>query len=144
MWRAGVTNRNAADRLDFQLSTNATSLTTGTWVDYNSLDYNSSNINATAGALDGNTSGNQTSVSFSITGLNIPNGASFWILWSDSDIAPGADDGLAADNFSITPNTSVALPNLTITDVSANEGNVGTTSFDFTVKLVSPRRERAV
>src|SRR5215216_4315778 len=34
MWRAGVTNRGVADRLDFQLSTNATSLTTGTWTDY--------------------------------------------------------------------------------------------------------------
>jgi hypothetical protein len=41
MWRAGVTNRNAADRLDFQLSTDATSLTTGTWTDYDSLDFNS-------------------------------------------------------------------------------------------------------
>ncbi len=138
MWRAGVTNRNAADRLDFQLSTNATSLTTGTWVDYNSLDYNSSNINATAGALNGNSSGNQTSVSFSITGLSIPNGASFWIRWHDSDISPGADDGLAVDNFSITPNTTVTLPNLTITDVSGNEGNAGTTSFDFTVNFSSP------
>ena len=57
MWRAGVTNRDAADRLDFQLSTNATSLTTGTWVDYNSLDFNSPNINATAGALNGNAVG---------------------------------------------------------------------------------------
>ena len=44
MWRAGVTSRNAADRLDFQLSSDATSLTTGTWVDYNSLDFNSPNI----------------------------------------------------------------------------------------------------
>jgi len=138
MWRAGVTNRNAADRLDFQLSTNATSLTTGTWVDYNSLDYNSSNINAPAGALNGNAAGNQTLVSFSITSLSIPNGASFWLRWTDSDIAPGADDGLAVDNFSITPYTSVALPNLTITDVSANEGNSGTTAFDFTVNLSSP------
>jgi predicted extracellular nuclease len=103
MWRAGVTNRNAADRLDFQLSTNATSLTTGTWVDYNNLDYNSSNINATAGLLNGNSSGNQTPVNFSITGLSIPNGASFWIRWNDFDIAPGADDGLAVDNFSLTP-----------------------------------------
>jgi len=103
MWRAGVTNRNAADRLDFQLSANATSLTTGTWVDYNSLDLNSPNINATAGALIGNSSGNQTPVSFSITGLSIPNGASFWIRWTDSDIAPGADDGLAVDSFSLTP-----------------------------------------
>jgi uncharacterized protein len=103
MWRAGVTNRNAADRLDFQLSTNATSLTTGTWVDYNSLDYNSSNINATAGALNGNASGNQNPVSFSITGLSVANGASLWIRWNDFDISPGADDGLAIDTFSITP-----------------------------------------
>jgi predicted extracellular nuclease len=103
MWRAGVTNRNAADRLDFQLSTNATSLTTGTWVDYNSLDFNSPNINATAGALNGNASGNQTPVSFSITGLSIPNGASFWIRWNEFDISPGADDGLAVDTFSLTP-----------------------------------------
>ena len=36
----GVANRNAADRLDFQLSTDATSLNTGTWVDYNGLDFN--------------------------------------------------------------------------------------------------------
>jgi uncharacterized protein len=103
MWRAGVTNRNAADRLDFQLSTNATSLTTGTWIDYNSLDFNSPNINTTAGALNGNSSGNQTPVSFSITGLSIPNGSSFWIRWNEFDIAPGADDGLAVDSFSITP-----------------------------------------
>jgi DNA/RNA endonuclease G (NUC1) len=103
MWRAGVTNRNAADRLDFQLSTNATSLTTGTWVDYNNLDYNSSNINATAGALVGNNPGNQTAVSFSITGLNIPNGASVWIRWTDFDIS-SSDDGLAIDSFSLTPN----------------------------------------
>ena len=84
MWRAGVTNRNAADRLDFQLSTNATSLTTGTWVDYNSLDYNSSNINTTAGAVNGNSVGNQSPVSFSITGLSIPNGSFFSIRWNDS------------------------------------------------------------
>jgi predicted extracellular nuclease len=102
MWRAGITNRNAADRLDFQLSTNATSLATGTWIDYDNLDYNSSNINAAAGALNGNAAGNQTFVSFSITGLSIPNGATFWIRWTDSDIA-SSDDGLAIDTFSLTP-----------------------------------------
>ena len=134
MWRAGVTNRGAADRLDFQLSTNATSLATGTWVDYNPLDYNSSNINTAAGALNGNAAGNQTAVNFSITGLSIPNGGNFWIRWLDSDIS-SSDDGLAVDNFSITANTSATLPNLTITDVSANEGNAGTTSFDFVVNF---------
>jgi len=102
MWRAGVTNRNAADRLDFQLSTNATSLTTGTWTDYDSLDFNSPNINTTAGALNGNSAGNQTPVSFSITGLSIPNGSTFWIRWTDFNI-DSSDDGLAVDTFSLTP-----------------------------------------
>jgi predicted extracellular nuclease len=103
MWRAGVTNRGAADRLDFQLSTNATSLTTGTWVNYDSLDLNSPNTLATAGALNGNSATNQTALSFSITGLSIPNGSSFWVRWNEFDISPGADDGLAIDTFSITP-----------------------------------------
>ena len=49
MWRAGVASRGAADRLDFQLGTNATSLTSGTWVDHNELDFNSSNINTPSG-----------------------------------------------------------------------------------------------
>lgn len=99
-WRAGVTNRNAADRIDFQLNTNATSLTTGTWTDYNSLDFNSPNINTTLGALDGNATGNKTTVNFTITGLSIVNGTTFWIRWSDFDIT-GSDDGLAIDDFSI-------------------------------------------
>jgi len=143
MWRAGVTSRNAADRLDFQLSSNATDLTTGTWVDYNSLDFNSPNTNTAAGALNGNSASNRTVASFSITGVSIANGASFWVRWSDSDI-PSSDDGLAVDDFSITPRTSEVLPGLTITDVSANEGNAGVTSFDFTVNLSSPAGEGGV
>jgi predicted extracellular nuclease len=139
MWRLGQnTAGRVADRLDFQLSTNATSLTTGTWTDYNSLDFSSPVLTGTVGALNGNSSPNQSSLSFSITGLSIPNGASFWIRWNDFDIAPGADDGLAVDNFSITPNSVVPPPNLTINDVSATEGNSGTTTFTFTVSLSSP------
>jgi uncharacterized protein len=110
MWRAGVTNRGAADRLDFQFSSDATSLTSGTWVDYDSLDLNSPNLNATAGALSGNSAGNQTSISFSITGLSIPNGTTFWVRWKEFDIAPGADDGLGVDEFSLTPRVFDAAP----------------------------------
>ena len=54
-WRLGQnTAGRAADRLDFQLSTNATSLTTGTWTDYNTLDFSSPVVTGTVGALDGN------------------------------------------------------------------------------------------
>ena len=102
MYRAGVLNRNAADRLDFQLSTDATSLSTGTWTDYDALDFSSPNSNTTVGAKDGNASGFRTPLALQITGLAIANGASFWIRWNDFDVA-GLDDGLAIDDFSITP-----------------------------------------
>ncbi len=139
-WRLGQnTTGRAADRLDFQLSSNATSITTGTWTDYDSLDFPSPVVAGTIGALNGNVSPNRTILSFSVTGLNIVNGTSFWIRWADSDLIPGADDGLSVDDFSITPNgTVISTPNLSINDVSLNEGNSGTTSFDFTVSLSVP------
>jgi predicted extracellular nuclease len=102
MWRAGVANRGAADRIDFQLSSNATSLATGTWVDYDNLDFNSPNTLTAAGALNGNSATNQTSISSSITGLSIPSGSTFWIRWTDFNIS-SSDDGLSVDNFSLTP-----------------------------------------
>ena len=102
-WRAGVLNRNAADRLDFQLSTNATSIGDGaaTWTDVNDLDFSSPNILAAVGGLDGNSVNNRTALSFTITGLNIPAGATFYIRWTDFDIA-SSDDGLSIDDFSLS------------------------------------------
>ena len=72
-WRLGTINRGA-DRLDFQLSTNASSLATGDWTNYDALDFNSPVTTGVAGPLDGNT--NRTIVSFTITGLNIARGSS--------------------------------------------------------------------
>lgn len=102
-WRLGqnTTNR-ASDRLDFQLSTDATSLTTGAWTDYDSLDFTSPVVAGTVGALNGNASPNRTPIRFTITGLSISNGATFWVRWADSDLVPGSDDGLAVDDFSLT------------------------------------------
>ena len=102
-WRQGVLNRGAADRLDFQLSTDATSLTTGTYSDVNALDFSSPNITTAAGALDGNAAINRTNIASTISGLSISNGATFFIRWIDFDIA-SSDDGLAVDDFSLTAN----------------------------------------
>jgi hypothetical protein len=133
-WRLGTASR--ADQIDFQLSTDATSLTTGTWNDYNSLDFVTPNT-VTTGAKDGNATGNRTAISYTITGLSIPNGATFWIRWNDSD-ASSADDGLAVDDFSLTPYGGGGTPNLFINDVILNEGDSGATAFSFTVSLSSP------
>lgn len=108
-WRAGVEDRGAADRLDFQLSTDATSLSTGVWTNYDILDFDSPATSVPVGALDGNAAGNRAARSITITGLSIPNGASFWIRWEDFNIA-NADDGLAIDDFSLTPVDQCALP----------------------------------
>ena len=97
-WRLGATGRN--DVLDFQYSLDATSLASGTWVDVNQLDFTAPISTGTAGALDGNLSANQVSVSHTITGLTIAAGASIYIRWNDLN-ASGSDDGLAIDDFSL-------------------------------------------
>ena len=130
MWRAGVLNRGAADRLDFQLSTDATSLDTGTWSDYDSLDFNSPNLLAAIGTLNGNSSENQTPVSFSITGLSIPNGSSFWIRWTDFNIS-SSDDGLAIDDFSLRPVGGGGGPSTNVIINEVDSDTPGTDALEF-------------
>lgn len=98
-WRLGATLRT--DRIDFQYSTDATSLSTGTWVDVNELDFSSPVTTGTTGALDGNSSPNRTSISSTISSLNITNGSTFFIRWTDFN-ATSSDDGLAVDDFTMT------------------------------------------
>lgn len=133
-WRSGTITR--IDRLDFQYSTDATSLNTGTWIDENNLDFSTPNTSAT-GAKDGNAIGNKTALNFTITGLTIPNGTTFWLRWNDVD-ATGADDGLSVDDFSLTANGLVVVQSMSIDDASLLEGNSGTTNAIFTVSLTLP------
>jgi uncharacterized protein len=105
-WRLGTVNR--ADQLDFQISTNAISLTNGIWIDQNSLDFTSP-FTGTAGALNGNVAANRTAISGAITSLNIANGATFWVRWADFNASSG-DDGLAVDDFSLTPIANTTAP----------------------------------
>ncbi|NPV10197.1 MAG: T9SS type A sorting domain-containing protein [Ignavibacteria bacterium] len=97
-WRLGTIGRE--DRLDFQYSLDANSLNSGTWQDVNNLDFIAPVQTESPGAKDGNSSSYRTSISFTITGLNIPNGSYFWIRWTDYN-ATSSDDGLAIDEFSI-------------------------------------------
>ncbi len=134
-WRLGATGR--ADRLDFQYSTNATVLTDGTWTNVDALDFTSPTQAGATGALDGNAAANRTAITNSIAGLALANGATLWIRWTDFN-ATSSDDGLAVDDFSVTPAAPPPVPILSIDDVAVSEGNAGTTSFDFTVALNIP------
>ena len=98
-WRLGAQGRT--DHLDFQFSMDATGIgPSGTWTDANQLDFVAPNTTATVGALDGNAAANRTVITFTLTGLNLGNGASLWLRWNDFN-ATGSDDGLAIDDFSI-------------------------------------------
>jgi hypothetical protein len=125
-WRLGTAART--DRVDFQYSLDATSLTTGTWVDENTLDFITPNT-ATTGAKIGNDAANRTALSATLGGLSIGNGATFCFRWSDAD-ASGADDGLAIDDFSINTG-GVAVPALAVNDVTIVEGDSGTSTAFF-------------
>lgn len=110
LWRLGAEGR--VDRLDFQYSTDATSLGGGTWTDVDALDFSTpATVAAGVGAKVGNNAANRTSLSATIPGLNVAPGAAFWIRWTDFD-ADGADDSMGVDEFSLTPTvgTAAAVP----------------------------------
>jgi hypothetical protein len=109
-WRLGAASRY--DTLKFQYSLDAASLTTGTWAAVLDLNYVTTDITGTAGSRNGNDLTKRTEINSTISGLNIANGSSFWIRWQDVNVS-GADDGLAVDDFLLTPQ-GTAPTNLSI------------------------------
>lgn len=109
-WRrgAGTGTPVAPDRIDFayrifgagtfNVDQMPVTVTSG-WNDVNALDFVAPQTGTTALALDGNLAANQTALSSTITGLNWAVGDDIVLRWTDFD-RPGADDGLAVDNFS--------------------------------------------
>ena len=103
-YRVGGTTATT-DTLTFEYSTNATSLTTGTWTPVTQLNFTSPVTSGTAGFLDGNAAANRTTLTYTITGLSIPVGGTFFIRFTDVDVT-NPDQGLAIDDLSLTPSLS--------------------------------------
>jgi DNA/RNA endonuclease G (NUC1) len=132
-WRLGFAGRT--DQMNFEYSTNATDLVTGTWAGVTALNFVTPDT-VTAGAKNGNAAADRTAKAGTITGLSIPNGATFWIRWNDID-ATGADDGLAVDDFSITPHSSGPSTNPSVTG-SANPSTVQAGNQTLLTATVTP------
>ena len=115
-WRLGTASRT--DKLSFQYSLDATSLTNGTWINVTNLDFITPTT-TTVGAKDGNNATNQTAVSYTLRNLTIPDGAVFLIRWLDFN-ASGSDDGLAVDDFTIEANPIDLVPPTIISLSPAN------------------------
>jgi hypothetical protein len=100
-WFRGSTT--AVDKLTFEYSTTATSLTTASgWTAFTGLDYTSNNTGTANTPLDGNDSTNSSVISNQRITLANPlsAGNTFWIRWSAVNVS-GTDNGMGVDNFSI-------------------------------------------
>lgn len=99
-WRNG--GNTTQQKLTFEYSLDATSLSTGTWIAASSLDFTGPIATATAGALNGNLAANQANLN-SLVSLQSSwaQGSNLWIRWTDLNDA-GNDHGLAVDNFSFS------------------------------------------
>ncbi len=97
-WRLGEGGRT--DRIDFQYSLNATSIVSGTWTNVNGLDFSSPDTTAPGGARNGNDAQHRVRRVALINNVNLANGATFFIRFTDLN-ADGADDGLAIDDFGV-------------------------------------------
>ncbi len=119
-WRIGALGR--VDRLDFQYSLDATSLTTGTWINVDTLDFIAPNTTGPLGPLDGNAPANRQSISAEVSGLNLATNAVLWVRWTDFNPA-GIDDGLAIDDIRFAVPGDFA-PSVMATDPSQNASEV--------------------
>jgi uncharacterized protein len=120
-WRVGTLGR--VDRLDFEYSLDANTVTTGTWTAVDPLDFTGPDQGGAVGLRDGNNASFRTAVSSSISPLSIANGATVWIRWNDLNAASN-DDGLAVDDFSITPSVLDTAP--TVQSTTPPNGATGT------------------
>ncbi|MFN5183891.1 MAG: choice-of-anchor I family protein [Bacteroidota bacterium] len=99
LWRKGALSLK--DSAIFQYSTDATSLTNGTWTTFNKLSLITPNLGATVGPVDGNQAVNRLFIRDSVTGISVSPGSTIWIRWTGVNIT-GNDDGISIDDFNAT------------------------------------------
>lgn len=126
-WRSGSRD-DRLESLEFEYSTNATSIFSGTWVAIPSLDLveklTATNI---AEAVDGNQAANRTPVSGTFS-VSLADGATLYLRWKDTDVT-GSDGLYALDDLTVTPTYNVVdttFPLLTFTAPAAGATGVST------------------
>ena len=138
-WRNGssTTTPSLAQKLDFQYQIGASNLTSGTWIDFDPLDFTSPIFGTTSSsALDGNAAANRTNLSASLSNLALAPGQEIWLRWSDIN-DPNNDHGLAIDDFNISAGFVTNPAGITIAQSggSTDVNEQGETSDTYTIAL---------
>ena len=132
-WHVGATGRS--DRLDFQISTDATSLQSGQWTDVDAMDFSSIATSAPVGRVNGALYYNLSITGYLPGNPVIPPNGTFWVRWKDLDVA-GDDDGLSVGGVTVTGYSDVPIPPVfSLQGVSTPEGNSGTKTAVALAKL---------
>jgi len=103
-WRRAT----VANTLTFEFSTDATSLTTGTWTAVPGLNFTGPQVGG-AIALNGTLPANQVTIQGNFPVVAFANGTEFWIRWNDTNDG-GNNAGLAIDDFAISVGLTTPTP----------------------------------
>jgi hypothetical protein len=101
-WRNGGNTTPQSLAFSYQIGTNLTSVTAGTWTNVGTLNFTSPIATNPASALDGNVTANRANVAANILAINIPAGQEIMLRWEDVNDA-GNDHGLAVDDLEVVP-----------------------------------------
>lgn len=99
-WRSG-NNGSITDLITFDHSSNATSMTSGTWTTFGAPLNFVSPTQIGAGAIDGNLPTNRSTRTGTLNGLNWAPGTDLWLRWTHAGIAR---DGMSIDDVNLQAN----------------------------------------
>ncbi|MBR9975521.1 MAG: hypothetical protein KFF77_08055, partial [Bacteroidetes bacterium] len=133
-WRNSAAAAQTVD-FSYQTGTNLASLTTGTWTDVDALDFTSPITGGSAGAIDGNASANQASISTVLT-ITLSPGDEIMLRWYDPDHS-SADHGLSIDDFSVTA-FGAAAPTVVEFGSATSSFNEGAGTVSVSVSIANP------
>lgn len=113
MWRQGRPGRaTGPDTLHFSYAVKAVGIDSGNYQSFPSLSFYSPITNGTLNTpMNGNLAANKTKISGIISNLNLKQGDTLWLRWTDFD-SDSYDDGLALDSISIAPVLPSSLLNM--------------------------------
>jgi hypothetical protein len=101
-WRNGGNATAQSLAFSYQIGTNLTNVTAGTWTNVGTLNFTSPIATTPASTLDGNVAPNRANVAANILGVNIPDGQEIMLRWEDINDS-GNDHGLAVDDLEVVP-----------------------------------------
>lgn len=102
-------------------------------LNHTSMNFSSIQFSIGAGSLNGNSPENQTTVQFTISGIDWKNGEQLLLRWDDTD-ETGSDDLVAIDNFSFTANFDTANNTVSIDSLyslAPRPSNADTIQYSF-------------